>query len=300
MNCTSVPNTPGILEQLRCLLAELTPELHKAAIYTLEHPYEIGISSIREVAAAANVKPNTYVRLAQTLGFHGYEDFRQPFRQHIRQQSYNFSERARNLQSLAQDNQLTSLFHDMVHSANDNIQATFRGIQVETLKQIADAIVAARCCYVLGVGVNQTLARNFSYLAGMALGHIRAIPQDAGSATDALAYANPQDLLLAMTFKPYRREVVEAVEVAWEQGVPLVAISDSLASPIFTKAQWRLTVHTDTPQFFPSTVATLALLETLVAFIVADADLGAIVQIQRVHERRHRLGIYTAEPFRFI
>ena len=38
-------------------------------------------------------------------------------------------------------------------------------------------------------------------------------------------------MLIAMTFKPYRREVVEAVAVAREQGVAVIGISDSPAAP---------------------------------------------------------------------
>jgi hypothetical protein len=42
-------------------------------------------------------------------------------------------------------------------------------------------------------------------------------------------------------------------------------------------------------------VAALALLETLVAFVVADAAPEVIAEIGRRHERRHTLGIYQEE-----
>ena len=95
-----------------------------------------------------------------------------------------------------------------------------------------------------------------------------------------------------MTFKPYRTEVVDAVDIARSQGVTVIGISDSPASPIIAGSEHSFVVQSETPQFFPSTVATVGLLETLMAFVIADAKPKVIASIERFHERRHVLGIY--------
>ena len=64
----------------------------------------------------------------------------------------------------------------------------------------------------------------------------RTIPQTGSNAIDDLAFAGPETALIAMTCRPYRAEVVEAVEKAREQGLTVVAISDSPASPIIRMA----------------------------------------------------------------
>ena len=51
-------------------------------------------------------------------------------------------------------------------------------------------------------------------------------------------------------------------------------------------------IPTQTPQFFTSTVAVSAFLETLIAFVIADADDAAVANIERFHDRRHALGVY--------
>jgi hypothetical protein len=47
------------------------------------------------------VKPNTLVRMARQVGFEGYEDFREPFREAIRRGTVSFPDRARWLQDSA-------------------------------------------------------------------------------------------------------------------------------------------------------------------------------------------------------
>jgi len=88
-------------------------------------------------------------------------------------------------------------------------------------------------------------------------------------------------------------EVLEAVNVAREQGVTVVSITDSLASPIYRTATHGFVVAADTPQFFPSSVSTIALLETLLSFVIAQAGSEIVQRVEAFHSRRHRLGLYA-------
>ena len=88
MNDTNVSST--VLNRLSQEWDALTPEAQKAARYVLENPTDVGVSTVREIAEAANVKPNTFVRMARQVGFEGYEDFRAPFRDAIRKGTVSF------------------------------------------------------------------------------------------------------------------------------------------------------------------------------------------------------------------
>ena len=286
---------PDLLGRLTSELGRLTPEVRKAATFVLENPNEVGVSSIREIATAADVKPNTLVRMARVLGFDGYEDFREPFRDEIRRGTASFPDRARWLQSLSQSGKLGSLYADMVNSALRNIEETFAGIDEAALKSAADDIWASRQVFVLGVGVNNSNARNFTYLASTGMEQFHPIPKPGSTAVDDLARADSRDVLIAITCKPYRSEVVEAVRIAREQGLTIVGISDSPASPIVAGSQHGFVVAADTPQFFPSSVSTIALLETLLSFVIASADSEIVGRVKKFHERRHELGIYLDE-----
>ena len=295
MSKQSVARPKSLLGRLSQQLDSLSPQERKAAGYLLDNPQDVGISSIREIASAADVKPNTLVRLARSVGFEGYDDFRQPFREEIRQGNLNFPDRARWLQSLAEGGELASLYSDMAASSISNIETTFAKIDYSHLKQLADVIVEAKRVFVMGVGVNHTLANNFAYLAGMALENVVALPKAGGHLVDDLARLEEGDVVIAMSSKPYRVEVIDAVKIASQRGAQIAAITDSAAAPFVSACKWVFSVDSDTPQFFPSTVATTALLETLMAFVVADASKDIVSSIERFHQQRHNLGIYFAE-----
>ena len=283
----------ALLEQLRRRLETLTPEIRKAAVFILENPNEIGVSSIRELADQASVKPNTLVRLARLFDFDGYDDFRAPFRHDIRQGGNDFPDRARWLQALAKGDRQSELYAQMAAGTIANIERTFADIDPLKVKAAADAICAARQTFVLGVGVGNMLARNFAYLVGMALDGVRAIPNDGNHPIDDIARAGSEDVLLAITYKPYRIEVVAAVRKAINQGMTIIGISDSPASPILAGADYGFVVQSRTPQFFTSTVASTAFLETLIAFVIADAGTDVVERIEEFHAQRHSLGLYV-------
>ena len=294
MNGTDV--STDVLTRLSDEWDALTPEAQKAARYVLENPQDVRVSTVREIAEAANVKPTTFVRMARQVGFDGYEDFRAPFRDAIRRGAVSFPDRARWLQSIRKSGDLGGLYADMLGAALSNLEDTFAAIDADALKAAADAIWNSRQVFTLGVGVNNANARNFTYLASTGMKQFHAIPRPGSTAVDDLAWAGPGDILIAMTCRPYRAEVIEAVTIAREQGLTVVGLSDSPASPIIRAADHPFVVAADTPQFFPSSVSTIALLETLLSFVIAVASDEIVERVERFHKRRHQLGIYIEDP----
>lgn len=293
MNETNVSNS--VLARLAHELTDLTPEARKAATYVLENPTDVGVSTVREIAKAAKVKPNTVVRMARQVGFEGYDDFREPFRAAIRAGRGGFPDRARWLQDVGKSGELGSLYAEIVQSALNNLEATFSKTDAAQLEAAARVIWSSTNVYTLGVGVNHSNARNFVYLASTGMVQFHAIPGAGSTPVDDLAWCSDDDVLIAITCKPYRREVVEAVRLAKQQGLTIIAISDSPASPVILDADFGFLVETETPQFFPSSVSTIAVLETLLSFVVAVASDRIVSRVDEFHERRHALGLYEGD-----
>ena len=74
-----------------------------------------------------------------------------------------------------------------------------------------------------------------------------AIPRPGSTPVDDLAWADEQDVLIAITCHPYRTEVIDAIKLARQQGMTVIGISDSPASPVILNAQHGFVVAADTP-----------------------------------------------------
>jgi DNA-binding MurR/RpiR family transcriptional regulator len=281
-----------ILDRISSRLDEMSPQMRVAATYLLENPGEIAVTSMRGLAEAAGVKPNTLVRLARAVGFAGYEELRAPFRQQAAGTTLSFPDRARFLRSIDEGGRHGAMLADMAAAALTNVETLFADLAADDLKKAAELIDRSRRTNVLGVGTARPLAENFAYVAGMAVDNITAIPK-LGLAIDDVARMGPDDVLLALTFSPFRAEIVEAVRRANENGVTVIAITDSWAAPIVGPATISFVVPDDSPLPFSSNIAAMALLETLIAFVMADSPTDVVSAIDAFHANRRAAGIYS-------
>lgn len=284
-----------ILSQLADVYTDLSPRLRRAAEYVLNNPNDVGVNSMRQLAERAAITPNTFVRLARALGYDSYNDFREPFVENLRHGTATFPDRARWLQSLAKGGSHGQLYSQMAAATLTNVEQLFAGSNADEVKMVADRIVASSTTYVLGVGAAYSLAHMFWYIGRMALDNLLHVPRQGNLPIDDIARIGSDDVLLAMTFSPYRADVIAAAKLARRRNATIVAITDSRASPLALLADHVLIAPTSSPQFFPSNAAAFTILETLLAFVIADADPSVIANIESFHATRYEIGVYVTD-----
>ena len=126
----------------------------------------------------------------------------------------------------------------------------------------------------------------------MALPQLR-LPQTSGNGlVEELISVGVDDVILCLAYHPYSRHGIEAAEFALERGARLVYFTDSKAAPLAAQADVLLLQKTRSPQFFPSMVAVMSALETLIAVIVARSGKAAIDNIAEYADIRAESRFY--------
>ena len=274
----------------------LSPQLQRAARFIIDQPREVGVQSMRALAAKAEVHPNTLVRLAQAIGFDGYDAMRDRFRNFVVADGVGgYRDRTRWLQALARRGGSAAVAADMAAATVENLETMWRRQDPNALAVVADAILSAPRVYVLGMGSAYSLAHQFWYVARMAFDHIAPIPRHGSQPIDDIAWIRPDDVLIALTFQPYRTETMDAVRLAREAGATIVGVTDGATSPLARIADHVLSTPTHTPQFFESHAAATALLEGLLAVMASRAGDETAARIERFHQQRLDAGLYE-EP----
>jgi DNA-binding MurR/RpiR family transcriptional regulator len=295
-NGKEIASTPAaLIDALQTAFPSMSPRMRVAARYLLDNPNEIAVSSMRQLAQAADVPPNTLVRLAQALGYEGYEEFRDPFREATRRGGESIPDRARSLQNLSRAGSHDELFRQLAETSLSNVDALFSTTSAADLRRAAQMIIRARTAYVLGMGSCYSSMHGFYYVGRMAIPNLIFTPQQSSLPLDDLIRIGRSDVLFTATFRPYRRETIEAARHAKARGAKLISLTDSRASPIAAEADLLLLAPTSTPQFFPSMLGSVAMLESLLAFIVSETDTAAVANIEAIHRGRTAAGVYWPE-----
>ena len=277
-------SSAAVIDRLTEAYPDLTPQVQQAAQHVLDYPGDVAVLSMRQLAAQAGIKPNTLVRMARILGFDGYDDLREPFRHEVTRTGTSFPDKARWLQTIAEGKHHGDLLAELASSNLAVVEQVFADLDTAELKTVADKVLASVRTGVLGVGALQPLAEHFCYVGSMALTGLVALPTNGGLPIDDASRMGVDDVLISMTFAPYRVEIVEATRLAAERGATTALLADH-----------TFVVATDTPQFFSSVVGVVALLEALLSFMVADSRSDATGAIAEFHEHRRAAGVYVQE-----
>ena len=247
----------------------LSPRLRQAARYLLDHPEEVAFNSMRTLAAHAQVPPATLVRLARSLGYGGYQELREPFRQRLSGRAAGFTARARELQAQRREDETEILLRDIVAADTVNLQQSFTDVGADRLAACADMLAEARRIYVVGVRSCYPIAFYFQYAWNMFHDDAVLLASGGGTFADALRRIGGEDVLLAISFHPYSRETVQAVEFASARDARVIAVTDSSLSPLARGASEALVVANKSPSFFQSLVGALSVSQALIAILVA-------------------------------
>ncbi|WP_239025325.1 MurR/RpiR family transcriptional regulator [Rhodoligotrophos defluvii] len=281
----------AILGRLSGAFSELPPQLAQAAKAVLDAPEEVAMHSMRRFAARFGIAPTTMVRLARFAGFDSYDDFRRPFQEALRGGG-GFADRAEWLQGLSASGDIGAVISGMAEASLSNVETAFRNADAAVVAKAADALLGARRVYVVGIGGLQGLAAYFAYVTRMMLPDVRLASPAMASMVDELAGITARDVLVILSIEPYARETVRTAELAASRRSRVIAVTDSLASPIAKPASHLLIVPAASPQFFPSQTAVVAMLETLVAAVVSRGDRSLVARIEAVDRFREEQGIY--------
>ena len=281
-----------ILESLFQLAPELTPKLKSAARVILDNPNLVATTSMRSLAKRCGVTPPTMIRLANAVGFENYESFRQVFQNAINDP--NFEMRAGWLQRTSAVDGIDAIVNDIATAGLDNVTQFYQDIDIDAVCKAADIIIGGPNVHVVAAGGLHWIASYLHYVGKMALPQLR-LPQTSGNGlVEGLVSVAKGDVILFMAYHPYSRHSIEAAEFALARGARLIYLTDSKAAPLASQAEVLLIQKTNSPQFFPSMVAVMSALETLIAVTVARSGQKAIDNISNYAEIRKEARFYIS------
>jgi DNA-binding MurR/RpiR family transcriptional regulator len=279
------------LKRLELSYATLSPQLRRAAKWILDHPETVAFGSVRSLAHDAGVTSTTMVRLAKQLGFERYEEFREGFRRKYESDTPSFTDRARWLREMSRGGVEAELVHEVAVSSLTNLEELFRETDPALLTEIADRIRQAPHTHLLAAGAPRWVTAAFQTVAYMAAPRLLPPRTSGASIIDDFLSVRPGDLALCIMVQPYLNETAKAADFAKRRGATIVALTDSRASPLAPLADYFVKIPTNSPQFFPSLIAIMAVLETLTALMVARCDGETSQRIEEFDRLRRAEGL---------
>lgn len=263
----------------------LPRQLQAAARWALDHPHDVALLSMREQARRAGVVPVTMTRLAQRLGYSGYEAIRALYVEKMRRGGTVFSGRAKALVERRKLKGDTALAFDLLDTLARQMHDLASGAAREQLKKAALQLGRAERIYVIGQRSSFPVAFHLAYVLGLAHAGVRLLDGPGATGADALRGAGKSDALVAISVRPYTRDTVETTDFAVRQGIPLIALTDSEVSPLCGAARASILVPTESPSFFHTMAPAFAVAEALAALVAAGMGAGGLAAVRKMERQ---------------
>lgn len=261
----------------------LSYKLKQAGDYIARNPVDVATRSMRNVADEAKTAPATFTRLARALGYPSFESLRESLRFEIERQVHPFADRAQNIGS---DN---SFVGRHLRACAENIAALDQALDPTYVEKVVKQLQSAQRVFLLGALGASGIIEYMSYLAHYCTDKWHLLNRDGASMGGGLSDIKRGDALIILTKKPFAARVLRAVNVAKEQGVYVLVITDSHSCPALPNANASFIVRSESPHFYSSYVATLALLEILIGLIAGHSGQEVHKRMAKIEQTNHRL-----------
>jgi DNA-binding MurR/RpiR family transcriptional regulator len=255
---------PRDFPALRNLIAARAPEmprrLMQVAAYALDNPDEIAFGTAASIAAKAEVQPSTLVRFSQALGYQGFSDLQDVFRDRLRDRVPSYEERLAQLQQHGGGTSRAGLVLDGFIEAAERSLADLRNKRDGLELDAAVALLAnAETIYLIGLRRSFPITSYMAYVMGK-LG-IRHVLVDglAGLGPEQASFISERDAVLAIGFTPYASESVALANAAKSRKAKVISITDSPFSPIAPIADSMIEIVEANFEGFRAMAAAMAL-----------------------------------------
>ncbi len=251
---------PPNLQAFRERLAQVTPDLPKrmrqCAEYVAAHFDRIAVSTVADLAAGADVPPSAVMRFCQSMGFAGFSDMQRLFRNAYAPGLPDYATRLRNLKSQGTGSP-AALLAEFVEAGRLSLESLAKTTDDATLARAVAVLSQAGMLHVIGLRRAFPVAVYLAYVFDKMA--VPAMLHDGLGRLDHPHALRPGDAVLAISFAPYSDETLALAREAVVRGLPVVALTDGMASPLARMADAVLTVSEVDFGAFRSLSATIAL-----------------------------------------
>ena len=218
-----------------------------------------------KLGSVVNVSESTVVRFASELGYEGYPEFQKALQELIKNKLTSV-QRMEIISSKIGDE---DVLKKVINSDIEKLRQTLDTVNGKDFENAVSTISNAKTVYILGARTCSTIASFLGLYLNLLLPDVRIVTANSASEVFEQMYRiSEEDALVAISYPRYSQRTFNAVKFASERKAKVVAITDSVASPIVNYSSCTLVARCDMGNFVDSLVAPLSLVNALVVAIV--------------------------------
>lgn len=244
------------------------PKLSKGqkliANYILDHYEKAVFLTAAKLGTIVGVSESTVVRFANELGYDGYPKFQEALEELVKSKLTAMQR----LEVTTDRIDTKHVLKSVLQTDEEKIRYTIEHIDEEVFDKAIEQILKAKTIYILGVRSCAGLTSFLGFYFNIIFENVKVINTNSISEIFEIIHRiGEEDVLIGISFPRYSKRILKALEFARFRGAGIIAITDSMISPIAQFADHTLIGRSEMVSFVDSLVAPLSIINAIIVAI---------------------------------
>ncbi|MBV7274843.1 MurR/RpiR family transcriptional regulator [Clostridiaceae bacterium UIB06] len=256
-------NKQDLMRTIQVKFPRLSKGQKLIAEYILKHYDKAAFMTAAKLGVSVGVSESTVVRFANELGFTGYPKLQKALQELIKN-------KLTTVQRIELSNDFVSeesALKGVLKSDMENIRATLEKINHKTFEDVVNSIFAAKKIYIIGLRSSTALAEFLGFYLSLISDNVKVVGYGISDIFEQMINVAEGDLVIGIGFPRYAARTIESLAFAQSRNAKVVAITDSLLSPLAARADYTLIAQSNMASFVDSLVAPLSVINALIIAI---------------------------------
>lgn len=234
------------------------------AKYISEHYDKAAFMTAHKLGEMVSVSESTVVRFATEIGYEGYPQLQNALQEMVR----NRLTAVQRLDVTSDRLGKQEVLRTVLISDIEKIKMTMEEIDRTVFENSVNQILTAKNIYIIGGRSSSALANFLGFYFHLLLPNVHLVLTVSASETfEQMVRVGQGDVVIGISFPRYSRRTIQALKFAKSMEATVIALTDSLLSPLAQYADYTLIAKSDMASFADSLVAPLSVINALIAAV---------------------------------
>ena len=258
-----IGNEPDLMRLIQIKFSRLSKGQKLIAEYILNNYDKAAFMTAAKLGASVGVSESTVVRFAIELDFNGYPKLQKALQELIKNKLTTVQRLELSNEYISEENALKGVLKADI----DNIRSTLEKINHKTFEDVVNSIFKAKKIYIIGLRSSSALSEFLGFYLNIILDNVRVVSSGISDVFEQMINLNEDDLVIGIGFPRYAMKTINILSFAKSRNAKVVAITDSLLSPLASKADYTLIAQSNMASFVDSLVAPLSIINALIVAV---------------------------------
>ena len=271
---------------------------HKAiADYISEHYDQAVFMTAAKLGETLGISESTVVRFAAGIGYDGYPKFQKALESCVQGKLNGIQKMDAKYGRSSQSEILTSVLSADI----EKIQDTIDNLDPAAFESAVATILEAETIYIMGLRSNEPLAAFLHFYLNMIRGKVFLLNTTSVSETfEQMIHIGPKDCFIGISFPRYSMRTLKAMEFANDRNAKVIAITDSIHSPMNLYSSCNLIARSDMASIVDSLVAPLSVINALVVALCMKKQKEVITTLETLEQIWDEYQVYSKDELNMV